>query len=543
MMNGLLRFVSGSLVALTLVSGSLFASERPNIVVIVADDMGFSDLGCYGGEIETPNLDALANGGLRFTNFYVNNMCWPTRASLMTGLYPKTALPRNGAAEGGLHPEATTLPQALREAGYATWMAGKWHLSDPAEPDGPNAPHHRGFDHFYGTIHGASDFFAPADLQLDGQSMTREWENNPDFYYTDAITDHALKFLEAHQTDSTSAERPFFLYVAYTAAHWPLHAKPEDIAHYEGRYAMGWDRLREQRHARMKELGVVDPGWPLSPRHPEVPAWEKAENPAWQQRRMEVYAAQITCMDRNIGRVIESLKATGQFENSLVLYHHDNGGCHVEYATDRTGPWSREFTTDGKHQPIRPGNLPGLMPGPQTTFQSYGYGWANASNTPFRLFKQYDHEGGTRSPLIVSWPMGLAPDLSGRLTKEVGHVIDLMPTLLDAAGTKSVVQNPFPFEGRSLLPILRGNPDELAPHGTLYWSHNRGRAIREGDWKLVGAEKNGPWELYQLDRDGTELNNLVEDEPERAKAMEQHHADWLKRTDLGGAKRARPKKP
>lgn len=530
------------LAALTWGAISSQAADRPNIVVFIADDMGYSDLGCYGGEIETPHLDALAEGGLRFTNFYVNNMCWPTRASLLTGLYPKTALPNNGSVDGGLHRKTTTLPEALRHSGYGTYMSGKWHLSSADEPDSPSAPHHRGFDQFYGTIHGASDFFAPADLQLNGKSMTHEWEDNPDYYYTDALTDQALEFLKAHKTDSEKSDKPFFLYVAYTAAHWPLHAKPEDIAHYEGRYAMGWDQLREQRHARMKELGVVNPSWPLSPRHPDVPTWEDAENLAWQQRRMEVYAAQITSMDRNIGRVIDYLKETGDFENSLVLYQHDNGGCHVEYAPERTGSWTRDFTTDGKRQPITPGNLPGLMPGPQTTFQSYGYGWANASNTPFRLYKQHDHEGGTRSPLIVSWPRGLAPELSGGLTGEIGHVIDLMPTLLDAAHVEPFAQKPLPFEGRSLLPLLQGAPENLSDLGSLYWSHSRGRAIREGDWKLVAAEKNGDWELYQINVDGTELNDLADENPDRVRAMEQRHADWQKRTTLGGGKTKKPKK-
>lgn len=530
------------LAALTWGAISSQAADRPNIVVFIADDMGYSDLGCYGGEIETPHLDSLAEGGLRFTNFYVNNMCWPTRASLLTGLYPKTALPNNGSVDGGLHRKTTTLPEALRDSGYGTYMSGKWHLSSADEPDGPSAPHHRGFDQFYGTIHGASDFFAPADLQLNGKSMTHEWENNPDYYYTDALTDHALEFLRAHQADSEKSNKPFFLYVAYTAAHWPLHAKPEDIAHYEGRYAMGWDRLREQRHARMKELGVVNPSWPLSPRHPDVPAWEDAENLAWQQRRMEVYAAQITSMDRNIGRVIDYLKETGDFADSLILYQHDNGGCHVEYGPARTGSWTREFTTDGKNQPIKPGNLPGLMPGPQTTFQSYGYGWANASNTPFRLYKQHDHEGGTRSPLIVSWPQGLAPELSGGLTGEIGHVIDLMPTILDAAHVEPFAQKPMSFEGRSLLPLLQGAPENLSDLGSLYWSHSRGRAIREGDWKLVAAEKNGDWELYQINEDGTELNDLADENPDRVRAMEQRHADWQKRTTLGGGKTKKPKK-
>ena len=500
------------------------ATARPNIVLIISDDMGYSDLGCYGGEIETPALDALAAGGLRFTNYYVNNMCWPTRASLMTSLYPKTALPYKGSSNGGLHPHAVTLPQVLADAGYGTFISGKWHLSDSGKPDGPNAPHHRGFDQFYGTIHGASDFFAPADLQLNGKSMRHQWEGRGDYYYTDAITDQALGFLE--QRDQ---EKPFFLYVAYTSAHWPLHAKPEDIAHYHGRYERGWDALRRQRHARMKELGVVDPRWKLSPRHPQVPAWEDAEENLWQQRRMEVYAAQVTCMDRNIGRITDYLQGEGIIDNTVVIYQHDNGGCHVEYGTMRRGSWSRDFTTDGKKTPIVPGNIPGRMPGAQSTFQSYGYGWANASNTPFRLFKQYDHEGGTHSPLIVHWPDGMARKRIGKLAGEVCHVIDVMPTLLDIAGVSFSGQQPVPVEGRSFAPVLQGK--RIPEHAEIFWGHNHGKAVLQGDWKLVSADR-GPWELYHLKDDGTELHDLAREMPAKRDELKKLHAAWAKRTNL-----------
>jgi len=524
-----------SFIVLLTVAVNAADAKQPNVVLFIADDMGYSDLGCYGGEIETPNLDSLAGQGIRFTNFYVNNMCWPTRASLMTGLYPKTALPKNGSATGGLHPESTTLPEALGDAGYATYMSGKWHLSGPAQPDGPGAPHRRGFDHFYGTIYGASDFFAPVDLQLDGKSMVSEWESNPDYYYTDAKTDYALKFLKQH--DESDSDRPFFLYVAYTCAHWPLHARPADIEHYKGRYAMGWDKLRLQRHSRMKKLGVVDPSWELSPRHDNVPAWEDEEHKEWQQRRMEVYAAQITCMDRNIGRVVDYLKSTGRFDDTMILYQHDNGGCHVEYSTTRGGSWSRDYTTDGRKQPIQSGNIPGLMPGPQTTFQSYGYGWANASNTPFRLFKQHDHEGGTRSPLIVSWPAAVASDLAGGVTGEVCHAIDIMPTLLDAAGAGPVQQQPFGFEGRSFLPAVLGKSEECDPRGDVFWSHAKGRAIRSGDWKLV-ADGRGPWELYNVAIDGTELNDLANEMPEKVSELKERFNQWSARTNLGQKKPA-----
>jgi len=512
-----------------LTSFSLFADQKPNIVHIVADDMGYSDLGSYGGEIETPALDSLAEQGLRFTNFYVNNMCWPTRASLMTGLYPKTALPAKGSASGGLHPKSTTLPEALRKGGYTTLMSGKWHLSDSSERDGENAPHHRGFDHFYGTIEGASDFFAPVDLQLDGVDMTNEWKGNPDYYYTDAITDHAIEFVKSREEG-----KPFYLYLTYTAAHWPLHARPADIAHYEGRYAMGWDKLRKQRHARMKELGVVNPDWDLSPRDPDVVPWEEADDKAWQERRMEVYAAQITSMDRNIQRVVDYLKSVGELENTLILYHHDNGGCHVEYGETRTGSWTREFTTDGKKTPIRPGNIPGLMPGAQSTFQSYGYGWANASNTPFRLFKQFDHEGGTRSPLIVSWPKGIPEDDRNGLVSYVAHAIDIMPTLLEVAGVHDLEQKPMPIEGESLAARLGESSDTARPL-PVFWAHGKGRAMRKGKWKLV-ANGKGAWELYDLAVDGTELNDLSKAQPEKAKEMEQAFLRWEERTDLGKKK-------
>lgn len=510
------------------------SQSKPNIVLIVSDDMGYSDLGCYGGEIETPQLDALAAKGLRFTNYYVNNMCWPTRASLMTGLYPKSSL-ADGSASGGFHPDVTTLPQALKTAGYATFMSGKWHLSDPGKPNGPSAPHKRGFDRAYGTYWGTSDFFAPADLNLNGENKEHEWKNNPDFYYTDSITDYALTFLKDHSSHPENGDNPFFLYVAYNAAHWPLHAKPEDIEHYKGRYQSGWDALRKSRYNRMIDLGIVKPSWELSPRHTDIPAWEDEANKKWQERRMEVYAAQITCMDRNISRIVDQLESSGKINNTIFIYQQDNGGCHVEYSPERTGSWTKPFTTDGKRTPVTPGNLPHIMPGPQSSWQSYGYGWANASNTPFRLFKQYDHEGGTRSPLIVSWPNSLGSGLSGTLTKEVCHAIDLMPTLLDAAGVEPVIQKPLPFEGQSFLSVLKGEAEEFNPHEALFWAHNKGKAVRVGDWKLI-SENRRQWELYNLVDDPTELNNLVSEMPEKAALLEKRHTEWAKRTDLSKKK-------
>ncbi len=504
----------------------LVAADRPNIVLIVSDDMGYSDLGCYGGEIRTPHLDRLADQGVRFTNYYVNNMCWPTRASLLTGLYPRSAVAKSGPTSG-FHPTTRTLPEVLRQQDYGTFMCGKWHLSDPEDPDGPQTPHRRGFDHFYGTLYGASDFFAPAGLQLDGQSRTHEWEDNPNYYYTDAITDNALRFLESHADEDS--ERPFLLYLAYNAAHWPLHAKPADIQAYQGHFKKGWDVLREERHARMKALGVVEPSWPLSPRHETVPAWADEPHRAWQERRMEVYAAQITSMDANIGRILEHLKATGQFENTLIVFQHDNGGCHVEYKPKRTGSWTRPFTTDGLKTPIKPGNVPEVMPGPQSSFQSYGYGWANLSNTPFRRFKQYDHEGGTRSPLIVCWPGGIPSERRGSIERGVWHAVDMMPTLLEASGSEAFAQKPVSLVGESFLSRVQARQPGAVSlrREPLFWTHSHGRAVRLGDWKLVSADK-GPWELFNLRRDGTELVDLAAQHPDRVRELLGLYQAWLR---------------
>ena len=293
---------------------------------------------------------------------------------------------------------------------------------------------------------------------------------------------------------------------------------------------MGWDKLREQRYKRMKELGVIDLNMQLSPRNESVPAWEDEKHKAWQERRMEVYAAQVTNMDWNIGRIIKYLKDKGEFDNTLILYQHDNGACHVEYTTTRKGSWSREVTTDGRKLPVQAGNIPGLMPGPQTTFQSYGYGWANVSSTPYRQYKTYNHEGGIKSPLIVSWPDGLAAESKGKLRGDVCHVIDMMPTLLEVAGIDSIEQKPMAFEGRSFMPAFRDK--QVATHDAIFWNYAKGKAVRVGDWKLVAA-KPSAWELYNLKKDGSELNNLAASMPEKVKTLEALYTAWDKRTNLG----------
>ncbi len=488
------------------------AVDRPNVLLIMTDDMGFSDLGCFGGEIETPNLDRLAGGGLRFTNFYSENMCWVSRAALLTGVYHKTSL-----YQGTIHPRCLTLPSVLRNAGYHTCMSGKWHLTGKGYSV---YPVDRGFDQFYGILGGAASFFAPDRLTRNRANVEQEYQD-PDYYITHAISDEAVEFVRA-----ADKKQPLFLYVAYTAAHWPLHAPSDAIARYRGKYAPGWDKLRQQRFARMKQLGVIEPDTLLSPRHPDVPAWEDEPHKAWQQRRMEVYAAQVTLMDEGVGRVIQALKDRGRFDNTLILFTIDNGGCHVEYGPDRKGDYLPEKTRSGR--PMIPGNLPDLMPGPENTYQSYGYGWANVSNTPFRLFKQFDHEGGIHTPMIAHWPRQIAN--AGQVAKQTTHLIDIMPTVLQATATSlpsSIGGKPrIDMDGISLLPALRGQPQ--AGHDELYFFHARGKAVRCGDWKLVRQGKQA-WELYNIESDPNELHNLADGLPEKLAELQAKWNRWQNR--------------
>ncbi len=522
-----------------LVSAPAAAAARPSFVVILADDMGYSDLGAYGGEIATPNLDALAAAGLRFTEFYNTARCSPTRAALLTGVYPHEAgmgfLPfqwHPPGYTGALADDVVTIPEALEGAGYRSYMSGKWHLSDQmVERAGDEAriskaswPIARGFDRFYGSIAGAGSFFFPAALVEDERPIASEGE---DYYYTDAISERAAVFVREHA--ARHPDQPFFLYVAYTAPHWPLHAREEDVARYRGRYDAGWDALREQRHARMLELGVVERRWSLSPRDPEAPAWSEAEHKTWQARRMEVYAAQVEVMDRGIGRIVRALRETGALDDTLLFFLSDNGGCAEELSDPPA--WVRRFlplafrapARDGR--PVQRGNDPAVMPGGEHTFQSYGLAWANASNTPFRLYKQQVHEGGIATPLIAHWPAGLrtAP---GALSHAPGHVVDLMPTLLELAGASHPpARGGRPsrkLRGESLAPLLRGADRERGP---IFWEHQGNRAVRQGRFKLVSRWRGG-WELYDLEADRTELRDLAAEQPERVRTLAASYQAW-----------------
>jgi arylsulfatase len=504
------------------------APARPNIVLIMNDDMGFSDLGCYGSEIRTPNIDSLAQGGVRFTQFYNTARCCPTRASILTGLYPHQAgvghmvdnpKPFPGY-RGDLSRNCVTIAEALKPAGYQTFISGKWHVT-PITASKHNWPLQRGFDKYYGIIHGAADYFNPVSLTRDNQPVEPD---KPDYYLTDAIADNAISYIE-----SAARTQPFFLYLTFTSPHWPLHAPPAEIDRYRGRYKDGWDRLREERRRRMLELGIIDTRWPLTPRDPSVPAWKDAPDKEWQERRMEVYAAQIDRMDQNIGRVLAALRKTGQEENTLVLFLADNGGCAEELRPKAQAVHIPKQTRDGR--PVRAGNIPGVMPGAEDTYQSYGVGWANASNTPFRLYKHWVHEGGISTPLIARWPAQIKRH--GTLTREPGHLIDMMATCLDVAGAKYPAtrkgQPVTPLEGKSLRPAFTGG--RIAQREGIFWEHEGNRAIRQGNWKLVSRHPDR-WELYDLAADRSELTNLAEKDPKRVEQMTASYEKWAARAQV-----------
>ncbi len=507
------------LLAVCLVALSLPAAPapRPNILLILADDLGFSDLGCYGSSIATPNLDRLAAGGLRFTQFYNAARCCPTRASLLTGLYPHQAGVghmlqswRPPSYTAGLGENTATIAELLRDAGYRTYHVGKWHVGGvggnltPDAPAARNHPMNRGFDRAYGSG-GGGNYFALTPLYLDRENI----KAGEGFYATDAFTDNAVKFLEAH--GAAYKDRPFFLHLCYTAPHFPLHAKPADITKYRGKFTHGWDAERERRFAKQKELGLFPRDAQLSPRAPEAKAWKdltEAERKDW-DLRMAIYAGMIDGMDQGIGRVLDVVKKLGAEQNTLVIFLSDNGA-------------SAEFLDTWPN--TARGHKPGSEPGTRESHKCLEVGWANAANTPFREHKMWNHEGGISTPLIVSCPVGVAA--RGQLAREPGHVIDLLPTFLELAGTKYPEQFKAraltPLPGKSLLPTLQGKP---LGERTLAWEHEGHRAVRVGDWKLV-ASFRASWELYDLSRDRAELKNLAAQQPAKVKELAAAWQQW-----------------
>ena len=542
----------------------LIAETKPNIIVIMSDDMGYSDIGCYGGEINTPNLDRLAHDGLRFTQFYNTGRCCPTRASLLTGLYPHQAgvghmmsdygLPQY---QGQLNNKCLTLAEAVRPAGYRTYMIGKWHVTPyrrtRTDPDRSNWPLQRGFDRFFGTIHGAGSFFDPKSLTRDNTRITPD--NDPEYkpdgtwYYTDAISDNTVRYIKDHANENST--QPFLAYVAFTAAHWPMHALPEDIAKYDGKYDGGYTPARTARVEKLKKLGLLPAHWDVTP---QVGDWDAVKQKEWESACMEVYAAMIDNMDQGIGRIVQALRETKQLDNTLILFFQDNGGCAEGFGRGKlVGPLERPdkptLPPMGKDElqtkmvppqsrdgyPLRRGD--GVMPGPPETEIGYGRDWANVSNTPFREYKHWVHEGGIATPLIAHWPQGIRPDVAakghsnitprpeGPLYGNPAHLIDIMATCLDLAGA-SYPNDKIPVEGTTLKPAFTG--DALQRGKPIFWEHEGNRAVRDGNWKLVAKGVKGPWELYDIAKDRTEMHNLAATNPELTARMAAQYDQWAK---------------
>ena len=493
-MKSLIRILLGALFLCAFSSVAAKAS-RPNIILIMCDDMGWSDIGCYGGEVQTPTLDRMAREGMRFTQFYNNAKCTTTRASILTGLYPR------GGKGGLLRTNMVTLGEAMKLAGYQTSLSGKWHLGS----DETTHPFKRGFDEYYGLLDGACNFFDPKqrDPKYKGARIRKFGENDrelfefpKDYYTTDAFTDHAIKSLNKF----SEKDEPFFLHVCYTAPHYPLHAKPEDIAKYRGKFKMGWNKMREQRHKRMKEMGLIDPKWKLSSRDSRAYDWASA-NHDHEDLRMAVYAAMIDSMDQNIGRLMAALKKSGEADNTLVLFLSDNGGCAEEPG----------------------GRSPKIIPGPKEFYAAVGPSWGWAQNAPFRRYKKWAHEGGIATPCIAWWPGQIK---ANSITKEVGHIIDFMPTFLELAGGKYPAKHKgndiLPVEGKSLLPILNGG--KRGGHDQIAWQWSGNRALREGKWKLVWDKLDKRWSLFDLEADRTETNDLASANPKRVVRLKK---DWF----------------
>jgi len=487
----------------------------PNIVLIMVDDMGYSDMGCYGGDIQTPNLDSLAENGIRFTHFYNSARCSPARASLMTGLYPHQAgmgwmpmanLGTDGYA-GDLNDRCRTIAECLRPAGYSTYMCGKWHLTYDRyqKPDSPKHswPCQRGFDRYFGTLAGGGSYFTPHTLTVDNEQI----EAPEDFYYTDAISNSACKFIHDHSVENP--DNPFFLYAAYTAPHWPLHAKPENIAKYRGKFMDGWDVIRRRKFYRMKDMGILEKHWGLSERDPLVPAWNNLD-PAKQDEfdlRMAIYAAQIDSVDQGVGRIIQNLETRDLLNNTLIIFLSDNGGCHVEIHSDNPDP--ANFGTN-------------------ESYESYGRPWANVSNTPFREFKSWTHEGGISTPLIAYWPAGIK--LKGKMNNQPGHITDIMPTCLELAGASYPRNDKLhALVGKSLVPGFQGN---AVKRDCIFWEHEANRALRQDKWKLVSKGIKGEWELYDMEEDRSELNNLAKSSPKRLREMAELWNEIARQTNV-----------
>lgn len=496
------------------------APQRPNVVVILVDDMGFSDIGCYGSEIPTPNIDALAQHGVRFTQFYNTARCSPTRASLMTGLYPHQAgmghldnIVHEGSkgTTGRLRDDAVTMAEVLHDAGYLTCMTGKWHMGQQHG----TPPWKRGFDRVLNSPSGGIYFrkqpYRP-EIFLNGE---KKMKDDPLFgekwYSSDLWTDWGIKFID----EAREEKKPFFLYLAYCAPHFPLMAPPEEIAKYRGKYKQNWEKLREARHQRQIEMGIVDEAWPLSEIPDQVPNWDELSDEEKDRfdHIMAIYAAMLDRVDQNVGKLVEGLKERGELDNTIIFFMSDNGG------NAESGPR---------------GIYEGENPGGPNSRVFLGQSWATLNNTPFRRYKHFTHEGGISTPLIVSWPDGIPAERDGKLVKEPGHLIDVMATVVGVTGAKYPTEYDGhkiqPMEGVNLMPAIDG--EELERANPIYFEHEGNRALRRGQWKLVMKLKE-PWELYDIEADRTEQHNVIAEQPELAKELIADWEAWAKRADVG----------
>ena len=508
--------------------------DPPNVIVVMADDLGWSDIGCFGGEIRTPHIDSLAREGLRFTQFYNNAVCGPTRASLLTGLYcQQTGHRGDHWNQPKDFSRCVLISELLQNAGYHTMMIGKWQGRDSALD--------RGFDRFFGPMcQGKISYFH--EVKQNPFYLDRERLQLPeDFYLTEALNEYAVRFLkEAVATEKpvgskglgrTRNNKPFFLYVAHIAPHWPLHAREADIAAYRRQYReRGWDEWRTARFETQQKSGLIPPQWKLAQRPSGVKDWKSDLNHNWQAERMAVYAAQVAAIDHGLGELLKVLEESGQERNTLVLFLSDNGAApdgglgptKSGFGFAPNGPNDR-WRLD--HVPIRPGSGPDLLPGPADTFAAYGLAWATLSNTPFRSTKLSGYEGGIRTPLLARWPGVISGD---RQSDDVGHVMDLMATCLDIANVKYPAEfrgrKPLPIEGKSLKPIFAGK--NRKGHDALCWSVPRHYVVRVGKWKAIRPRQGGPWQLFDLESDGAETTDLAQGEPDRVRQLAQQFETW-----------------
>ncbi len=543
-------------------------APKPNIIIILVDDLGFSDIGCYGSEIQTPHLDKMGREGLRFTQMYNCARCCPTRASLLTGLYPHQAgvghmVGNHGypSYQGYLRDDCVTIPEVLKGAGYKTGMIGKWHVGGAYSAFNKNQwrpgtsghplPIQRGFDYYYGILEGCSNYYNPHTL-MEGEKFIHIHPDIKDYYFTDDLSNHAVELINRWENPSspnslgggnidTDEEKnaPFFLYVSYTAPHWPLHAPQMNIEKYRRKYNRGYNTYRMERYERLLSEGIMQRAWPLSPKDPVTPSWKVVENQEWEDMRMAVYAAQVDKMDEGVGRIMQALKDNNIYDNTLVMFLSDNGGCS-EFLHENG--WIENYvypTRDGR--PVKPGNDPDRMPGGEETFMSYDKSWTNVSNTPFRLYKRWVHEGGIATPFIVSWPRVIKNksvksinNIQGTLKPQVVHVVDIMATCVEATvasypQTTNCGAPISPMEGESILPLLWGKFWERT--SPVFWEHEGNCAVRKGKWKLV-REYDKPWELYNMEKNRTELEDLAFSEKERVRNMEKLYQVWADRCDV-----------